>query len=158
MRINRGKLNLDGVAEKALEYNAQKVMIVSKWRGDLGKIQFFRIGEKGLDVISPLIHVKDVKLRRDYKENVPRGRRIKSVAITASQKAFIEVNRLKNALSKFLNIPILSLEEIHNRKGDAVMQISVDFSNRIVVTFKLIPELVEVGPRFRISNLVWELT
>lgn len=157
-RTNRGKLSLEEVAEKALELDAEKVMIVGRWREGPGKIQFFRISEKGLDAVPPLIYVKAVKLRRDFGENMLRRRRMKSVAIAASQKTLFEIKGLQNVLSEFFNVPILSLKEIHNKEFDAAMQISADSSNRIIITFKLIPELVEVGPQIRISHLVWKLT
>jgi len=157
VRINRGKLSLDGVAEKALGLDAEKVIVIGKWRGDLGKIRFFRIGEKGLDVVLPLICVKGVRLRRDFEEKVSRERKMKSVAIAASERTSSEVKRLENVLSEFFNIPVFSLKEIYSTRIDAAMQISADAPNRIVITFKLIPDLVEVGPQIRVSHLVWEL-
>jgi rRNA maturation protein Rpf1 len=157
VRVNRGKLSLEGVAEKALELDAEKVVIVDRWRGGTGKIQFFRISRRGLDVLPPLIYVKSVKLRRDFGENAARRRRIKSIAITASQRSSSEVKRLENVLSEFFGVPVLSLKEIYNREFDAAMQVLADQSNCIIITFKLIPELVEVGPQIRISHLVWEL-
>lgn len=157
VRVNRGKLSLSGVAEKALELDAEKAIIIGKWRGESGKIQFFKISEKGLDVIPPLIYVKGVKLSRDFEKNALGRRRLKSVAIAASETPSLEVEKLENVLSEFFNIPVFSLEEICDRKFDAAMQISVSPSNRLVVTFKLIPEFVEVGPQIRVSHLVWEL-
>jgi len=158
IRVNRGKLSRGGVAEKALELDAEKAIIIGKWRGDSGKIEFFRISAKGLDVIPPLIYLKGVKLRRDFEENAPGGRRIKSVAIAASKTSSLEVKRLENVLSEFFSIPVFSLKEICDREFDAAMQISVDPSNRMIITFKLVPEFVEVGPQIRVSHLVWELT
>ena len=157
MRVNRGKLSLGGVAEKALELDAEKAIIIGKWRGAPGKIQFFRISAEGLDVIPPLIYVKGVKLRRDFEEKAPRGKRLKSVTIAASERTSLEVKRLENVLSEFFNVPVFSLEEICDRKFDAAMQISVDPSNCMIITFKLVPEFVEVGPQARVSHLVWEL-
>ena len=158
VRINRGKLSLEGVAEKALEREAQKVIVVGEERGTVGKMQLFRIGEKGLDAIPPLICVKGVKLRRDFEDNVSRERKIKSIAIAASKISSFEVKRLENALSEFFSIPVFPLEEAHNKGIDAAMQISADPLNHIIITFKLIPELVEVGPQIRASHLVWELS
>lgn len=157
VRINRGKLNLEGVAEKALELSAEKVMVIGRWRGGWGKTEFFRTSEKGLDAVPPIIYVKGVKLRRDFGENTVRGRRIKSVAITASQRTFSEVEKLGNTFSEFFNVTILPLDEVCNRKYDAAIQILADSSNNMIITFKLIPELAEVGPQIRISHLVWEL-
>jgi len=151
-------MSLGGVAEKALELDAEKVIIISKWRGDSGKIELFRISEKGLDAVLPLIYVKDVKLRRDFEKNALRGRRLKSVAITASKTASLEVKKLENVLSKFFDVPVFSLKEICDREYDAAVQILTDQSNRIIVTFKLVPEFVEVGPQIGVSHLVWELT
>jgi len=156
-RTNRGKLSLEGVAEKALELDAEKVMIIERWKGDSGKIQFFRIGEKGLDAVPPLIHLRGITLRRDFGENMLRERRVKSMAITVSPKPLLEIEKFGNVLSEFFSIPILSFQEAVDKKYDVAMQISTDPSNHIIVTFKLIPELVEVGPQIKISHLIWEL-
>lgn len=156
VRINRGKLSLEGVAEKALELAAEKAVIVDRWREGIGKMRFFRISEKGLNVVPPLIYVRGVKLCRDFGE-ILRGRRMRSVAVTASQRASLEVKRLKNVLSEFFSIPILSLKEVFNGEFDVAVQILAGSSNHIIIKFKLIPELVEVGPQIRISLLVWEL-
>jgi rRNA maturation protein Rpf1 len=121
VRVNRGKLSLGGVTEKALELDAEKAIIIGKWRGESGKIEFFRTSAKGLVVIPPLIYVKGVRLRRDFEENVPRGRRIRSVAIAASERTSLEVKRLESVLSEFFNVPVFSLEEICDRKFDAAM-------------------------------------
>ena len=157
VRTNRGKLSLEGVAEKALELDAEKAMIVERWKGGMGKIRFFDISEEGLDSVPPLIYVRGVKLRRDFGENTPKRRRMKSLAAAPSRKVPLKVKRLENALSEFFNIPILPFDEVISRKCDAAMQISTDQSNSIIVTFKLVPGLVEVGPQIRISHLVWEL-
>ena len=82
---------------------------------------------------------------------------MKSLAVASSRKVPLKVRRLENALSEFFNIPILPFDEVINRKCEAAMQISTDQSNIVIITFKLVPGLVEVGPRIRISHLVWEL-
>ena len=41
VRVNRGKLSLDGVAERALEFGADHVIIIDRWKGGPGEIQFF---------------------------------------------------------------------------------------------------------------------
>lgn len=158
LRVNRGKLSLEGVAEKAAELNAGKAVIVDRWKGGPGKIQLFRVGEKGLEGISPLIYLKAVKLRRNFGEVMPRGRRIKSVAMVRFDKNFLEIERLENALSRFFGILPISFEEAISGGYDAAMQIVRDKLGRLTIMFRLIPELVEVGPRIVISHLVWDLT
>jgi len=156
-RINRGKLSLEGTAEKALELGAEKVMIVERWKKGLAKIRFFTISEKGLDAVPPLIYIGGLKLRRDLREKMPKGRRIKSLAVASSRNVSLKVERIEKALSEFFNIPIIPFYEVVNRKCDAVIQISADQPNRIIITFMLLPKLVEIGPQIRISHLIWEL-
>ncbi|MGB9854180.1 MAG: Brix domain-containing protein [Candidatus Bathyarchaeales archaeon] len=156
LRINRGKLSLEGIAEKALEVNAEKVLIVERWKGGPGKIQFFDLSGKGLRLIPPLIYLKRVKLQREFQEAKPKGRRIKSLALAASQSLSVEVKKLEDALSKFFGIPIISYEETM-RGYDALMQIILGQQGFLTVTFRLIPERVEVGPRIGISHLIWEV-
>jgi len=158
VQINRGKLSLEGIAEKELELNAEKVMVVDRWKGGPGKVEFFEVRQGGLEGVFPTIYLRSVKFRRDFGEKMLRGRRIRSVAMAVSPKENFEVKKTEKALSAFFGVPTLSLEEAVNGKYDIVMQILTDSSNSIIITFRLVPELVEVGPRIEISYLVWELT
>lgn len=158
IRVNRGKLSLEGVAEKALALDAENVAIIDRWKGGAGKIRFFKIRQDGLVAVPPTIYVRSVMLGRDFGERVTKGRRIESVAIAVSLKENSEVKGLENLFSDFFDIPVIPFSEATHSDYDAAMQISTDPSNHIIVTFKLIPELVEVGPQIRISNLIWELT
>ncbi|MFQ5836261.1 MAG: Brix domain containing protein, partial [Candidatus Bathyarchaeia archaeon] len=66
VRVNRGKLSLDGIAEKALEFNADRVVIVDRWKGGPGKIEFFKIGQEGLVPVPPIMYVASIKLQREF--------------------------------------------------------------------------------------------
>ena len=154
MRINRGKLNLQGVAEKALEFDAEKVIIVNRWKGGPGKIEFYKLGEEGLQHVPPLIYLRGVKLRREFPQ-ITKRRRIKSLAIEASPEGTAEVKRLEEVLSRFLDIPLVSHERAYSY--DALMQIKTESSDGLIVTFKMGHEMVEIGPRMRISHLIWEI-
>jgi len=158
VQINRGKLSLEGIAEKALELGIEKAMVVDRWKGGPGKIEFFEVRQDGLEAVPPIIYLRNVKFRRDFGEKMLKGRRIKSIAIAVSPSESFEVKKIEKAFSVFFGISSLSLDEAVNRKYDAVMQILADSSNCIAITFRLVPELVEVGPRIGISHLVWELT
>jgi len=157
VRINRGKLSLERVAEKALELDAEKVMTVERWKGGMAGIRFFGISEKGLDNVPPLIHIASVKLRRDFGKITNKRRKMKSLAVASSRKTSPKVKRLENALSQFFNIPVLPFDEVANEKCDIAMQISTDHSDNVIITFKLVPRFVEIGPQIRVSHLVWKL-
>jgi U3 small nucleolar ribonucleoprotein protein IMP4 len=155
LRINRGKLSLEGVAAKAIELGAEKVVIVDRWKGGPGKIELYRVNGR-LQPIPPLIYLRGVKLRREF-QTMPRGKRIKSVAIAASPKPSQEVSRLEKAFSDFFGIPIISREDEYGCYN-ALMLIATNPVGEIVTTFRLLPENLEIGPRMRISHLIWDLT
>lgn len=150
IRVNRGKLSLEGVAEKALVLEAENVMIVDGWRGGLGKIRFFQILQERLAAVPPTIHVRGVRLRKDLGETRVKMRRIKSVAIATSPGGNSEVKRLENVLSSFFGFSIISLNELSNSGYEAVIQVSKSVDGA-TVTFKLLPELVEIGPRVKVA-------
>jgi len=152
--INRGKLSLEGVVAKAIELGADKIVIVERWKGGPGKIELYHVDGK-LQPAPPLIYLRGVKLRREF-QTMPKGRRIKSVAIASSLKQSQEVSRLEKALSEFFGIPIVSSEDEY-RSYNAIIQITINPAGEMVATFRLIPEGVEIGPRMRISHLIWDL-
>jgi rRNA maturation protein Rpf1 len=156
-RINRGKLSLEGIIERALEFNAAKVVIVERWVQGTVKIQLFEIRQSNLAGILPIIYVHNVKFRSDFVEKAHKDRRTKAIAIAGSSNENFDVKRLENVLSNFFEIPIIPIEEVIRSKHDAVMQILIDSSNRIAITFSIVPELIEIGPQIAMSHLVWEL-
>lgn len=156
VRITRGKLSLDGLMEKALESHANKIIVVDRWKGGPGKIRFLNLNSDGLRVVPPIVYLRDLKFRRNFRENMPKGRRIRSIAVVSSSQEKIETEKLERTLSGFFEIPLFSINEVVKRRYDAVMQISQEIANRIKITFKLLPEQVEIGPRIIVSHLVWE--
>lgn len=155
LRINRGKLSLEGVTVKALEVSAEKVIIVDRWKGGPGKIELYHVNGR-LRPMPPLIYLRSVKLQREF-QAMPKGRRIKSVAVSTSSKQSQDVSRLGKALSEFFNIPIMS-DESGCRGYDAILETVSDPFGEMVITFRLLPENVEIGPRMKISHLIWDLT
>ncbi len=54
VRINRGKLSLEGIAERTSTFHADRGIIVDRWSGGPGKIELFQTGPQGLIPVSPL--------------------------------------------------------------------------------------------------------
>jgi len=154
--INRGKLSLEGLAAKALELNAEKAMIVDRWKGGPGKIELFKLENGKLQPMPPLIYLRGVKLRREF-GTMPRGRRIKSTAIFASSEPSEEIERLEKTLSDFFDLPVVHRWE-ECKPYNALLYVKSDQSGEIVMSFRLFPENVEIGPRMRVSHLIWDLT
>jgi len=152
VRVNRGKLNLDGIAEKALELDTDRVMIVDQLKGEPGKIGLFQVGPEGLTPVPPLICVASVKLQREFGAKVKPAR---SLIITTTPGEACDVLKVADSLSSFLDVPRLSMDEAVS-KYPVSMHVSSSALHRIQVTFMLLPEVIEVGPRITVSSVVWE--
>ncbi len=153
VRVNRGKLSLDGVAERALEFGADRAIILDRWKGGPGKIQFFHTGSEGLIPVPPTLYVSGVRLQREFKTKVRKNR---PLTLTASSEGSSQTEKLAEALSNFLKVPKSTEERIPSAYW-ASMHISSDASGSVQITFRFIPEGVEVGPRITLSHLVWEI-
>jgi len=153
VRINRGKLSLDGIAERAMEFNADRAIIVDRWRGGPGKITLFRNGPEGLIPVSPLMYISGIRLQREFEET--KTKYIPLLTITTVQEKTTEVTKIAESLSNFLNISMSSMDEAVSGYPVA-MHISLNASRHIQITFILLPESVEVGPRVTLSHVLWE--
>ncbi len=154
IRINRGKLGLVGVVEKALEFKADRIIIVDRWNGGPGKIKLFQIWSEGLIPFPPLIYVMGTRLQREFEgaKIMP----IRSLVITTSTDNPPQVMRATEALSNFLNVPMSSTNEAFS-KYQASMHFSIDASYHTQVTFMLLSQTIELGPRVIVSLMVWEI-
>jgi len=153
VRVNRGKMSLDGVAEKAIELEADRVIIVDRWHGGPRKINLFQVSSTGLKTAPPLMLLSGILLRREFKEGT---RRVRSFVITVEPKTSPELEKIARSLSQFLGFPILSLDDasaVHNFS----LHISFDSSRRVQFTFMLLERMVEIGPRVTISKMIWEV-
>ena len=153
VRINRGKLNLDGIAERAVELNANRIVAVERWKGGPGKIRLFRIAPTGLIPVPPLTYVAGVRLRREFEVKM---RHIRSLAVTMEPKNSSETLRIAEQLSSFFNLPKVPIDKAA-MKYQSSMHISLDALRRIQITFMLLPQMVEIGPRITLSKVVWEV-
>lgn len=154
VRINRGKLNLYGIAEKAFEFDADRVIIVDRWKGGPGKIKLFQAGPEGLIFVPPLIFVRGIRLQRELEG--ARAEPVRSLTITTSLEKSPQVAKIAESLSRFLNVPPSRMDVAASRY-EAAMQVSSRASAQIRITFMLLPQAVEIGPRITISHLVWEV-
>ena len=153
VRINRGKLNLDGIAERAVELNANRIVVIDRWKGGPGKIKLFHIEPTGLVPVTPLMYVAGVRLQREFET---KAKHVRSLVVTTEPENPPETVRIAEHLSDFLNLPRLSIDEAA-AKYQASMHISLDASRRTKITFMFLPQMVEIGPRITLSNLAWEV-
>ncbi len=153
LKINRGKSSLDALAEKALEFEAEKIVISDRWKGGLGKIQLFEMVTMGLVQFYPLIYVREAKLRKVFGHI---RTETKSLALQTADGIPFETQKLAEALSHFFNIPKLSSYEALPSDIQGTMYISFNTARRIQVTFLQTPQRIEVGPQITVSHLIWK--
>ena len=154
VRINRGKMSLDGVAEKAIEVEADKVVIVDRWHGGPGKINLYRLGSSGLEPVPPLMMIKVIRLRRELENVKKRGQ---SSAITYAPEDSAVLGNIAEKLSKFFGLPAMSLDDASERHV-AAMHLSYDRSRCLQLTFRRIQRWIEIGPRVTFSKLIWNVS
>ncbi len=152
VRVNRGKMNLDGIAEKALEIGADRVVVVNRWKGGLGKIGFFKAGSEGLTPMFPVLYIASIRLQRELDARIGL---VQSLAVTMESEASPEVMKTAESLARFFNIPFLPREKAP-LKRQVSMHFSSDASRRTQITFMRLPKFIEAGPRITISRAVWE--
>jgi len=154
VRINRGKLSLDGIVEKALEFNADRVVIIDRWNGRPAKIELFIMGPAGLTQVPPLFYIASVRSQREFEAKI---KPVKSLAKTTSTENSPKALKIAESLSSFLKFPLLLVEDAAS-KHQVSMHVSSNASQYTQITFILFPERVEVGPRITISDVVWEMS
>jgi rRNA maturation protein Rpf1 len=152
IRVNRGKLSLDGAAEKALELHADRMIIIDRWKEGFANIRFFRIGNSGLTPFPPQINIASVRLRREFEAKI---KPIKSLAMTVAFENSSVSKRLAQSIGNFFNLPVFAGRGIVSNFS-AAMRISSEASDRFQITFILLPTLIEVGPRINVSKVVWD--
>jgi len=150
IRVNRGKMSFEDIAEKAWEIGADRVILVTRWKGNPGKICLFRVGDEGLEPFPPLIYIYGIKLRRDM--GVKLGK-VRELAVLARP----ERKRLGQALADFLEVPFLE-EDKDLTDFDVVLKVRPDVERYAVMSFFRTSDGREVGPRVRVRHLIWELT
>ena len=151
IRINRGKLNLTGIAEKAAELNANRIVIIDLWRSGFGKINLLRMATTNLAPVPPPMYVTGVRLQREY--GAITGR-VRSLVVTTKLENPPETTKIAEHLSNFFDLPRLLVGEAAT-KYRASMHITSDALGRIQITFMLLPQMIEIGPRITLS--AWAL-
>ncbi|HDI01780.1 MAG TPA: hypothetical protein ENF78_05070 [Candidatus Bathyarchaeota archaeon] len=150
IRVNRGKMSFEDIAEKAWELEADKVILVARWKGNPGKMCLYNVGDEGLEPFPPLIYIYGIKLRRDM--GVRLGR-VRSLAVSARP----ERRRLGRALADFLEVPLIEPGREPPVRPDVVLKVGPDVKRYALMSFYRASDGREVGPRIRVRHLIWDL-
>ncbi len=69
IRVNRGKMSLSDVALRALELGADRIILVSVYKGNPGRIRFFKVSSSEFIEIPPTINIAGIKLTREFNKS-----------------------------------------------------------------------------------------
>ncbi|MFH0896761.1 MAG: hypothetical protein V1850_01765 [Candidatus Bathyarchaeota archaeon] len=142
VRINRGKLGMEGVYKKAMQIGTDKLIIVERWKGEPGIIKLY-ISPFSPEAFSTL-YLESVKTQ----DEIDRKRFLhRDLIVTLEKNASSEVKHLAGLFSEFLGIP--SLDEPEHSKNTSLkasMHLSSFQGNGVKIAFRMLPMIREIGP------------
>lgn len=151
IHISRGKLSLSETIEKALEKEADRIIVVERWKGGPGRIRFYQTASDAATSF-PLLILGGVKTQIDFGK---RRRLSKNLVLTVTKNPSKEIEELAQFLSTFLKVPCLKERKLEG-KFKAVIHLSTIHEEETRIQFISLPTLKEVGPRLSIRRMVWE--
>ncbi|MEM3522776.1 MAG: hypothetical protein QW589_06300 [Candidatus Bathyarchaeia archaeon] len=149
-KIQRGKFGIYELTRMAIDKGIKKIIVVHRWKGNPGKIEFGKINNSELKIIPPLIYLAGVKLRREYGA---KGR-FKIDSITFEKNSTFKIKAIAKAFSEFFEIPLIN-EEIKG-KFKVSLYISKHSKYEAKVAVTSLHNMNEVGPTFIIKHTIWE--
>ena len=152
-RINRGKLSFPEIIGKVLDKQADRLIIVERWEGGPGKIQFYQISSE-VTHLPPLLILASVKTQIDF------GRKIllsKNIVVTVTDDSPKNILNLAKFLSQFLKVP-LSAKKSSEEKFTTTLHISPIPDREARIQFNAPPKGTEVGPRLIVKKAVWNIS
>jgi rRNA maturation protein Rpf1 len=149
--VNRGKQNVVGIIENARTHNADKVILVERWKGGVGKLRFYSVSSNAFTVTPPLLILRSVKTQADFGRKKRIGRKI---GFTLSKNISRSGEKLLQFLVHFLQIP-LQIENSAKTGYSAALNLSSLPDGDIRLTVTSPPLSREVGPRINIKKIVW---
>lgn len=152
IRVNRGKMSLDQVAEKALELEADRIFLVDRWNMGSGKISLLIIDSGKLTIFPPVMFLSEILLRRDFEKKI----RCRASVITVESKNLHKIEKLAKYLSKFFGLPLIGVDKEINRRQSS-MHVSCNSQGYIQIRLMFLQGMIEIGPRVTVSKLVWNV-
>lgn len=157
VKINRGKMSLFDLAEKAVQMNIGKIIVVDRWKGGPGRIRFFRIIDGKIGEKSPRLYVSGVRLRRELGASEKNDQKIiRRIFLDSTEIGGSEVEKLASSLSEFFEIPILKIEETPSIY-DVYLRFTRCEDCLTCISFYTLPSNAEIGPRIKISHVAWHV-
>ncbi len=144
IRINRGKLSIEGAYEEALGNNADRIIVVERWKGGPGSLKLYAL--PFTPKTFTVLQLSGVKLQDEFGQKMAIH---KGLVVTVDRGASPQAKDLAEFLSEFLKIPILS---VLPAEAKASMHFSAQ-GNKIKISVTMPPTIKEVGPTLIVENV-----
>lgn len=151
IRINRGKMSLDQLTEKALELDANRVILVDRWNMGTGKISLYIIDSSELTIFPPELFLSKIRLKRNFENKI----KDHVSFITIEPNSIDKIEKLAQSFSEFFGLPIIKINEAHNRQLSS-MHIIYKSKRSVQIKFIFLQRMIEIGPRITVSNQIWD--
>ncbi len=145
VRVCRGKSSMRDLYEQGLRRGFSRLIIVYRWKGNVGSFRMFKILPEGLFLHPPIVYVRGVKLRRDFGY---RKTPFDPEDLVVSWEGGEEAKKLASSFSEFLEIDLVEPPTEEPRL--LVRQVDSFLS------FSFFHDDKEVGPRVKVKHLIWE--
>ncbi|MFH0847903.1 MAG: hypothetical protein V1857_00170 [archaeon] len=142
--LRRGKTSTREMPKQVSAEQCDRLIVVHRWHGGPGRLEFYKLNEKGLVTHYPIILLRGVKLRREY--GVKGRFTAQGITCENNQTIF----RLGAALSEFLDLP---QTKEHNFEVSLHMSCSNDDTIRISIADP--NNGAEFGPSMSVDRLIW---
>ncbi len=149
IRLSRGKMSIESLTETMLNLNTSKLLMINRWKGNPGKIEFYEIEDSNLKLIPPILYLKRVILGREFCRQQSRIRYSKLAIAMPKNDKFV---RLAESLSRIFNVPFADrdsdypvfLKIVEDKKGQPKITFYNGASN-------------EIGPAIYFREIQWNV-
>lgn len=150
IKVQRGKLGIQGLAQMAMNHEINKIIIVHRWKGNPGKIEFRKIENSKLKIVPPLVYLAGIKLRREYGI---KGR-FKIDSVSFEMDVMPRIKMIAKAFSEFFEVPLIDKETREKFKVSLCLSEHNRYEAKAAITY--LPTKSEIGPSFIIKHTIWE--
>jgi hypothetical protein len=147
--IRRGKSSREELASKLHENGFSHAIVLYRWHGGPGRIDFFAVSTDGISSLSPSALLKNVKLGREF----PNRAKCIATAVTHGEDLTEETLRFCHTLSNSLELPEVRASDISRIRTSFHVTDLPDRTIQLAVTSPA--ARLEVGPRISVSRLLW---
>ncbi|RJX15965.1 hypothetical protein CW703_02965 [Candidatus Bathyarchaeota archaeon] len=150
-RINRGKMSMEELAEVASNLQSNYVLLVTRWKGGPGKIEFYKVWDGELKLVPPTLYLKGIRLQREYPTFWRKLRiRCRSLAVVKPEKE--ELKKLAKEISKILKTPFV--DEAEKENYQVYLKIFEGSGYKAKITFFSTMHKMEIGPALHLKGWV----